>query len=88
MLNKATREREEQANERWHAAEGRVVLDKPIHTVEEHIRGGTQLSGNYYGLTLNEAALLGKTENTKHSSITPSFRKKNSPHDGNQASER
>ena len=60
MLNKATREREEQANENWHAAEGRVVLSKPIHTVEEHIRGGTQLSGNYYGLTLNEAALLGK----------------------------
>ena len=60
MINKEVRKRAEEANEDWHMRHARVVLTRPIFTVEEHIRGGTPLSGNHYGLQIQEAVLLGK----------------------------
>ncbi|CBY31042.1 unnamed protein product [Oikopleura dioica] len=58
MVNKEVRKRAEEANEDWHVRHARVVLTRPIFTVEEHIRGGTPLSGNHYGLQIQEAVLL------------------------------
>ena len=60
LVNKEVRKRAEEANEDWHMRHARVVLTRPIFTVEEHIRGGAPLSGNHYGFQLQEAVLLGK----------------------------
>jgi len=74
MVNKEIRKRAEEANEDWHMRHGRVVLTRPIFTVEEHIRGGTPLSGNHYGLQLHEAVLLGKLPLLKKNNLTQNFK--------------
>ena len=57
--NKAVRDRCEQNNIEWHERHARMVLINPIHPIHEQV-SNIPVAGNHYGLTVTEAALLGK----------------------------